>query len=190
MDRQEVSSLVEPLGCKPCDLPFTYLGVPVGANMKYKRHWMPVIEKFQSRLNIWKSKTLSLRGRLTLARVVLGSLPTFYFSMFVAPAGVIKKFESIRRRFLWGGADEQKKNNWVSWQSVTAPKETGGLGLGSLRALNLSLIMKWIWLLKVENSGLWDKVIKGIHNLYNKPTQHISKKSVPGVWNRVAGVQD
>nr|KAJ0215457.1 hypothetical protein LSAT_V11C300123840 [Lactuca sativa] len=153
VDKQEVSSLVEPLGCKLFDLPFTYLGVPVGANMKYKRHWAPVIERFQSRLNLWKSKTLSLGA-------VLGSLPTFYFSLFVAPTGVIKKLESIRRRFLWGGAEEQKKINWVSWKFVTAPKEIGGLGLGSLKVLNLSLITKWIWRLKVDSSGLWSKVIK------------------------------
>ena len=93
-------------------------------------------------MNLWKSKTLSLWGRLTLAKVVLGILPTFYFSLFVAPTGVIKKLESIRRRFLWGGTDEKKRINWVAWQSVTAPKETGGLGMGSLRALNLSLITK------------------------------------------------
>nr|KAJ0224075.1 hypothetical protein LSAT_V11C200069590 [Lactuca sativa] len=190
VDRQEVSRLVEPLGCKPSDFPFTYLGVPIGANMKYKRHWMLVIEKFQSRLNIWKSKTLSLGGRLTLAKAVLGSLPTFYFSLFVAPTGVIKKLENIRRRFLWGGTDEKKRINWVAWQSVTAPKEIGGLGMGSLRALNLSLITKWKWRLKVDNSGLWSKVIKGIHNLHGKPAQHICKKTLPGVWSRVAGVQD
>nr|KAJ0197364.1 hypothetical protein LSAT_V11C700352090 [Lactuca sativa] len=190
VDRQEVTRLVEPLGYKSADFPFTYLGVPIGANMKYKRHWMPVIEKFQSRLNIWKSKTLSFGGRLTLAKAVLGSLPTFYFSLFVAPTGVIKKLESIRRRFLWGGTDEKKRINWVAWQSVTAPKETGGLGMGSLRALNLSLITKWIWRLKVDNSGLWSKVIKGIHNLHGKPAQLICKKTLPGVWSRVAGVQD
>nr|KAJ0188467.1 hypothetical protein LSAT_V11C900489130 [Lactuca sativa] len=77
----------------------------------------------------------------------------------VEPLGcVIKKLESIRRRFLWGGTNEHKKINWVSWQSVTAPKEIGGLGMGSLRALNLSLITKWIWRLKVDNSGLWSKI--------------------------------
>nr|KAJ0216241.1 hypothetical protein LSAT_V11C300125010 [Lactuca sativa] len=189
VDKQEVTSLVEPLGCKPSDLPLTYLSVPVGANMKYKKHSAPVIERFQSRLNLWKSKTLSLGGRLTLVKAVLGSLPTFSFSLFVAPTGVIKKLESIRRRFLWGGAEEQKKINWVSWKSVTAPKEIGGLGLGSLKALNLSLITKWIWRLKVDSSGLWSKVIKGIHNLYNKPAQYISKKTLPGIWNRIAGVQ-
>ena len=73
---------------------------------------------------------------------------------------------------------------------MTAPKEIGRLGLGSLKAINLSLITKWIWRLKVDSSGLWCTIIKGIHNLYNKPAHHISKKSIPGIWNRIAGVQD
>lgn len=75
-----------------------------------------------------------------------------------------------------GGSIDRKKINWVSWEKVTAPREADGLGLGSLKALNLSLIVKWLWRLKTDGSSLWSKVIKGIHNLYNKPADHISKK--------------
>lgn len=32
--QQEISRWVEPLGCEPSSLPFNYLGVPIGANMK------------------------------------------------------------------------------------------------------------------------------------------------------------
>nr|KAJ0226270.1 hypothetical protein LSAT_V11C100034450 [Lactuca sativa] len=169
IEHQEVISLAEPLGYEPSRLLFSYLGVSVGANMKLKRHWTPIIEKFQTRLNIWKSKTLSLGGRLTLTRVLLGSLSTFYFSLFVAPIG-------NKKEILMGGGDRsiEKKINWVSWEKVTAPREADGLGLGSLKALNLSLIVKWLWRLKTDGSTLWSMVIKGIHNLYNKPADRIS----------------
>lgn len=60
---------------------------------------------------------------------------------------------------------------------MIAPREADGLGLGSLKALNLSLIVKWLWRLKTDGPSLWSKVIKGIHNLYNKPADHISKKN-------------
>lgn len=125
------------------------------------------------------------RGRLTLTKVVLGNLPTFYFSLFIAPAGILKALEKIRRRFLWGGSEDSRKINWVSWGKVTAPKENGGLGLGSLKALNLSLIMKWWWRLRVENTCLWSKVIEGIHNLKNKPRDYMSKQSITGVWKNI-----
>nr|KAJ0203968.1 hypothetical protein LSAT_V11C500292530 [Lactuca sativa] len=160
VEHQEVTSLAEPLGCEPSRLPFSYLGVP--------------------------SKTLSFGGRLTLAKAVLGSLPTFYFSLFVAPAEAGKNKKEI---YMGGGSIDRKKINWVSWEKVTAPREADGLGLGSLKALNLSLIVKWLWRLKTDGSSLWSKVIKGIHNLYNKPADHISKKTLPGVWNNIAGVR-
>nr|KAJ0191866.1 hypothetical protein LSAT_V11C800411080 [Lactuca sativa] len=41
--------------------------------------------------------------RLTLAKAVLGSLPSYFLSIFVAPVGVIEILEKIRRQFLWGG---------------------------------------------------------------------------------------
>ncbi|XP_023744085.1 uncharacterized protein LOC111892246 [Lactuca sativa] len=154
VEPQEIANLAAPLGCEPAKLPFTYLGVHVGANMNLKKHWRPVIERFRSRLSSCKSKTLSLKGRLTLSKVVLGSLPTFYFSLFVAPAGVIKTLEKLRRNFLWGGAEESRKINWVNWQNVLSPKNVGGLGLGSLKALNLALILKWWWRLKVDGTSL------------------------------------
>ncbi|XP_052622021.1 uncharacterized protein LOC128127534 [Lactuca sativa] len=90
--------------------------------MNLTKHCRPVIERFRSRLSLWKSKTLSLGGRLTLSKAVLGSLPTFYFSLFVAPASVIKTLEKLRRNFLWGGAEESRKINWVKWQKVLSPK--------------------------------------------------------------------
>ena len=73
-----------PLGCEPASLPFTYLGVPVGSNMNLKKNWLPIIDRFKSKLSLWKAKTLSFGGRVTLIKSVLGSLPTFYFSLFVA----------------------------------------------------------------------------------------------------------
>lgn len=41
------------------------------------------------------------------------------------------------------GTDEKRKTNWVAWEKVVAPKNVGGLGLGSLKAFKLSLIVKW-----------------------------------------------
>lgn len=43
-DMHEVSRWATTLGCKPSSLPFTYLGVPVGANMKLIKNWKLVIE--------------------------------------------------------------------------------------------------------------------------------------------------
>ncbi|GKC94387.1 hypothetical protein Tco_1159829 [Tanacetum coccineum] len=42
-------------------------------------------------------------------------------------------------------------------------REMGGLGIGSLRAKNLSLLVKWRWRMVMEPDALWAKVIRGIY---------------------------
>ena len=146
----EVRRMARLLNCKEEFFPFNYLGLPVGGNMAKSVNWLPVIEKFKARLSGWKAKTLSFGGRLCLCKSVLGSLGTFYFSLYKAPIKVINILESIRRRFFWGGADDSKKICWVSWDKIMCGKINGGLGIGSLRALNLAMLSKWWWRERTE----------------------------------------
>lgn len=103
VSENEVTTCVRILGCEAGAFPFKYLGVPVGANMNLKRNWQPIISRINSNLSVWKAKTLSFGGWLTLVKSILGSLPIFFFSLFKAPKFVIDILEKTRRRFLWGG---------------------------------------------------------------------------------------
>lgn len=51
------------LSCRILSLPFTYLGLPIGANPRRLEMWSPVINKFSKKLFIWKHKHISLGGR-------------------------------------------------------------------------------------------------------------------------------
>ncbi|KAI3750395.1 hypothetical protein L2E82_21030 [Cichorium intybus] len=161
----ELNQYANILGCEVGHMPFKYLGVPVGANMNLKKNWKPVIDRFHSKLSLWKAKTLSFGGRVTLIKAVLGNLPTYYLSLYKAPIGVLDQLEKIRRKFIWGGDESNNKTRWVSWDKVIASKECGGLGVGSLQALNIGLLVKWWWRLKISTLSLWCQVITAIHNL-------------------------
>lgn len=150
----EVVRFASILKCEPASLPFIYLGLSVGANMRLEKNWSPVIEKFKNKLSVWKAKHLSFGGRLTLIKAILSSLPLYYLSLFKAPVKVINKLEGIRRRFQWGGSLNERKNHWVAWDVVINPKDYGGLGVGSLHMANLSLLAKWWWRLKVEDDSI------------------------------------
>lgn len=78
--------------------------------MNRKSSWNPILEKFRNKLSRWKSKTLSFGGRVTLAKAVLGNLPTFYLSLFATPSRVIEALEKIRRNFIWGSLKNESKN--------------------------------------------------------------------------------
>ncbi|GKA29337.1 putative RNA-directed DNA polymerase, eukaryota, reverse transcriptase zinc-binding domain protein [Tanacetum coccineum] len=73
VSNEEVSIMATSTGCAPGSLPFTYLGLPIGSNMNLISNWQPLIDRFQSRLSSWKANMLSIGGRLTLIKAVLGS---------------------------------------------------------------------------------------------------------------------
>ncbi|GKE11962.1 hypothetical protein Tco_1415513 [Tanacetum coccineum] len=50
-----------------------------------------------------EGKSSPHHGRLTLIKVVLGSLRIFYLSIFKVPKSVLKNLESIRASFFWRG---------------------------------------------------------------------------------------
>ncbi|CAI9271124.1 unnamed protein product [Lactuca saligna] len=70
------------------------------------------------------------------------------------------------REVSYGAARLMKRKGLhrISWDKVTASKNDGGLGIGSLKAHNIGLIMKWVWRLRTEKEALWCKVIVGLHN--------------------------
>ncbi|XP_071712651.1 uncharacterized protein [Rutidosis leptorrhynchoides] len=64
----DVSNMVSWLGCVAGSLPITYLGLPLGANMKLSLSWDTVFEKFTKRLADWKARAMSYGRRLTLIK--------------------------------------------------------------------------------------------------------------------------
>ncbi|GJU04032.1 RNA-directed DNA polymerase, eukaryota [Tanacetum coccineum] len=109
----DVHSMVVRYGCLASTLPFTYLGVKVGANMKRVNSWSEVVKKVTSKLSTWKAKTLSVGGRLTLIKSVLGAILTYYMSLFKAPEGVLKHLEIIHNSFFLGADLGERKITWA-----------------------------------------------------------------------------
>ncbi|GJV59135.1 RNA-directed DNA polymerase, eukaryota, reverse transcriptase zinc-binding domain protein [Tanacetum coccineum] len=70
----EVSNMARNSGCAAGSFPFTYLGLPIGSTMNRISSWKTLIDRFQSRLSSWKASLLSIGGRLTLIKAVLGGL--------------------------------------------------------------------------------------------------------------------
>ncbi|GJW41995.1 zinc finger, CCHC-type containing protein [Tanacetum coccineum] len=145
------------LGCLILNTPFTYLGTKVGGNMSRVQAWTEIIDKVKSRLSNWKLKSLSIGGRLTLLKSVLGSIPIFHMSIFKVPLTVLRSLESIRCQFFNGHELKSNKSSWVKWNSVLAAKEKGGLGVSSLFALNRALLMKWFWRFYSHNDSFMSK---------------------------------
>jgi len=91
------------LHCKLGRIPILYLGLPIGGDSHKLKFWQPLLDRIKSRLTGWKSKNLSLGGRLVLLKSVLSSLPVYFLSFFKAPASILSSIEYIFNCFFWGG---------------------------------------------------------------------------------------
>jgi len=88
------------LNCSQLEIPFSYLGIPVGVSSKSWVVWQPIIRKFEAKLAKWKQRYLSMGGRITLINSVLTALPIYLLSFFRIPKKVVQKIVTIQRNFL------------------------------------------------------------------------------------------
>ncbi|GKA17020.1 RNA-directed DNA polymerase, eukaryota, reverse transcriptase zinc-binding domain protein [Tanacetum coccineum] len=119
-----------------------------------------IVHKFSFKLSSWKARLLSVGGRLSLIKSVLGNLPTYYMPIYMMPASIRNKLESMRKNFFLGGNFEEKKMSWVKWKKCLASKQEGGLGIGSILGLNTGLLLKWIW--RFDNQSIERDPLIGI----------------------------
>lgn len=90
-------------------------------------------------------KALSVGGRLTLTKSLLGSLPLYHFSLFEAPKSVIGHLEKLQRNFLYGGFEDKKKYVGLSGKLLSVLK----------REVNFE------WDLLMENVGYKNYALSG-----------------------------
>nr|GEZ01741.1 RNA-directed DNA polymerase, eukaryota, reverse transcriptase zinc-binding domain protein [Tanacetum cinerariifolium] len=150
------------LGCSVIENPFKYLGVMVGGNSSMIKAWDDTIGKLKARLSNWKLKTLSIGGRLTLLKSVLGSTPIYNMSLYKVPKSVLHLMESIRWNFFNGVQSDERKITWVKWSKVLALKNRG-LGVSSYYAFNRALLFKWVWRFISQGNSLWCRFITSMH---------------------------
>jgi hypothetical protein len=148
------------LHCRIGNIPFKYLGLPVGANSRKFSTWEPLLNTLRGRLRSWGSKHVSLGGRIVLINAVLNAILIFYLSFMKMPVKVWKEAVKIQRKFLWGGLSNKNKTCWIKWSDICKPRNKAGLGIRDLRLVNISLLTKWRWKLLLPNEEVWKEVIK------------------------------
>ena len=131
----------------------------MGANINLARNWRPIIDKVSDKLSLWKAKTLSLGGWVTLCKSVLGSLPLYFLSLFKAPNKVIDSIEPVRRKFICGVTRSGEKQN-------------------QLRELEKNYCTQKL----NEDNALWVNIIKSFHGITGRDPNSIASSKKSGVW--------
>ncbi|GMJ04403.1 hypothetical protein like AT3G24255 [Hibiscus trionum] len=141
------------------DLGF-YLGVPLLHKRVTSATYRFLIDKVESRLAGLKARTLSLAGRITLAKAVLQAIPTYVMQTTWLPKGVCDAIERIIRRFIWGSSNGSKGIPLVRWSVISTGTKEGGLGLRQLGRQNKALLMKVGYRLIIDHNKLWVQVLR------------------------------
>ncbi|KAF6146730.1 hypothetical protein GIB67_009016 [Kingdonia uniflora] len=92
---------------------------------------------------------------------------------------IIKEREQVLRNFICTGNPSLKKGITVVWHKVCKPLFEGGLGVKSMKEVNLALLMKLAWQI-VSRNGAWLDFIRG--KLFTCSGEMIKYYKYSSIW--------
>lgn len=150
-DCRQVVDLIKILNINQGSFPLKYLGLPLTYGSVKIAFFNPLFDKLQKWLAGWKSKFLSLGGRLQLLRSSVNNYLTYWFRFMAIPKGILKRICSFTAKFFYHSGEGNKLHT-ISWAQTTLPKEKGGIGLLSASTLNDLCKIKVLWKLSQGES--------------------------------------
>lgn len=132
------------------------LGTFVGQNAKQLQNerLTELICGLQKTLNLWKSRKLTLLGKIQILKTFGISKFTYLFSSVVIPSRIIEEIEKILYSYLWDGPDRVKRN--VIIQELIK----GGLKMIDVKSFITAQQLIWIDKIVPENTQVWYQVLK------------------------------
>jgi hypothetical protein len=176
-------------GCHIQEMPFTYLGLPMGTMRPRVEHFEPIMNRMERQLTSISS-LLTHAGRLKLVNSVLSTSPTYTMCYVSIPLTVHEYFDRIRRHCMWKKSDFNSRSKpMIAWKKCTKPKRKGGLGIINLRAQNQALLLKHLDKFYNKKDIPWVKII---WNSYysNGEVPHASKDKGSFWWRDVQKLVD
>jgi hypothetical protein len=144
---------------KELSVGFRYLGYFLKPDSYKVEDWQWLFEKFESQINHWCNRWLSLGGRFVLIKAVLESQPVYWMALAHIPISVLHRIRKMMISFLWSGNKNKQSYHLSNWESITKPKLYGGWGLRNIFVFYRALATNTLWraLMKM---GIWKRVIK------------------------------
>lgn len=110
---EKMSILAGTLGCQIGNLPFTYLGLPLGTTKPKIEEFAPLLDRVERKLSACSS-LLSYSGRVEYVNIVITPTVTYAMCTLKLHKGVISDIDRIRKQCLWRGNSEKKEEEtWL-----------------------------------------------------------------------------
>ncbi|KAL4592541.1 hypothetical protein LXL04_005541 [Taraxacum kok-saghyz] len=108
---------------------------------------------------------LSIGGRFTLLKAVLGSTTNYYMPIFKAPDKVLYLLEELRGRFFWGAEVGKRKLHWIAWNRALAIKDDGELIVDDIHG---GVAGNFRFVNHFGGISSWVNLVRGMEKLKNK----------------------
>ncbi|XP_026459145.1 uncharacterized protein LOC113359779 [Papaver somniferum] len=94
-----------------------------------------------------------------MVKTVLNVVPMYQMSTFKIPKTLIKKLDTLQRKFWWG-YKSNRGLNLIGWHNMCISKDFGGLGFRDLEMLNHALLTKIAWRICQNSDHLLTRLLK------------------------------
>jgi hypothetical protein len=91
------------------------------------------------------------------------------------PSKTCAELDKLNRNFLWGDTSAKKKLHLIKWDSISRPKEEGGLGIKRSRCRNKALLAKRLWEFRLGSVENWAVALR---NKYSPTRSTLCRKSI------------
>lgn len=103
-----------------------------------KWNFDPLLNKIKSVCSSWNHRTLSLKGKVTVANSLLMSILQYPCASIFTPPQVFKDYRNIITQFIWNGRKAK-----VAFKTLVLPISRGGLNLMDLETRVQSNLLQW-----------------------------------------------
>nr|XP_027103097.1 uncharacterized protein LOC113724387 [Coffea arabica] len=167
--------------------PIRYLGFPLYFGKSKATHYEEVCQAILGKILSWKSRFLSLGGRIVRIKHVLIAIPMHLLSAAVMPKTIFRVIEKACSDFLWGRVGGDPNRHWIRWSQLCYPVKEGGVGFRKLRDIYTAFSYK-LWWSFCTGSSLWAKFLHVKYCQEIHPCQAEIKATASTVWRRMINV--
>ena len=126
-----------------------------------------------------------MAAKETLIKAVAQALPTHVMGIFKLPMGFHEDYMKIIRSFWWGEEEDQRRVHWASWETLTKPKERGGMGFRDTSLFNQALLARQAWRLIQNPDSLAARLMKAVYNPRVNLIDTVFRKDASPAWHGI-----
>jgi hypothetical protein len=124
-------------------------------------------------------------GKEILIKSVAQAITTYIMSIFKLPASFHDDYMKMIRGFWWGEDESKRKVHWAAWDTLTMPKNCGGMGFRDSALFNQALLARQAWRLLQNPGSLAARLIKEIYYPRGNLLDTVFRAEASPVWHGI-----